>query len=75
MADLGPYRHRSFYPKSWLWWVAFMFFALGVIIFYGLSEHGQNYDTERLQWLVLFVCLAISGICAIVATASRWFYR
>jgi len=75
MAEYGTYRHRPLYPKSWLWGLAIMSVVLGLLIYFGLDKENMDLAAKRIQLLSLFVCLAIAGICAVIATASRWFYR
>lgn len=75
MAEYGTYRHRSLYPKAWLWWLALMLIVLGIVIYFGLNKENMDPGAIRVQRLSLFVCLGASGICAVAATASRWFYR
>jgi len=71
----GYYRHRPLHSTVWLWWIAAASLLIGAMVYFGLSADEVNIEADKMQRLVLTVSISISAICAVLATAYRWFYR
>lgn len=69
------YKHRPLRSTAWLWWVAAVSLMIGALVFFGLSADDIAIETQKMQRLALAVSVAVSAICAVLATSYRWFYH
>ncbi len=65
-----------FNPNMLLWWVAIIALVVSGVLYYLLGPQAE-FDVSIRQKRMIFplVGIVIAGICIIVGTASRWFYK
>ena len=56
-----------------LWWLSIASLAIGISIFVLLQPDEYDLDAQRYRSLALVISFAITGLCVIIATRSRWF--
>lgn len=74
MAAMKKSKNVRIKPVAWLWVFAVMIALLGVALFFIISQNQPAHYQGNLEWLALLLCLIISGICVIVATADKWIH-
>ncbi len=71
MADMVLMRKRS--PHAGLWWVSAVSLSMGIAIFVLLKPAEYDPDIQRYRAMALVLSVAITGLCVIIGTRSRWF--
>ncbi len=60
-------------PNAGLWWVAAVSLSIGTAIFILLKPGEYDPEIQRYRSMALVLSIAISGLCLIIGTRSRWF--
>ena len=53
--------------------VAFVILVVGILGFYESHSDPGNLDAEKRGYLLLAICIVVSGVLIITATSRMWF--
>jgi hypothetical protein len=56
-----------------LWWVSVVSLSMGIAIFVLLKPAEYDTEVQRYRAMALILSVAITGLCVIIGTRSRWF--
>ncbi len=60
-------------PNAGLWWVSVVSLSMGITIFILLKPGAQDPEIQRYRAMALVLSIAITGLCVIIGTRTRWF--
>jgi len=63
-------RYGDFRRRAWLWWLAGMFLVIGLMATCLIAS--RPFYSEEALLRIWLVCLLLTGLCVVSATADWW---